>query len=164
MHASQSRPAGPRTGWAWGAPVEASAAILEAVASSQPELVEFQAQALLNSTMSFAVRKLAVAFDVAPEKVGEAVGRACRQLDQLERVRRTWRDPAKILDSPNLAALVHVCQARLKRTSPAARRLKLERTRRRLDEAYRLAQTRSWIDDFIGPVPAEPRKVGGDDR
>ncbi len=164
MHASHSRPAAPRTGWAWGAPVEASAAILEAVASAQPELVEFQAQALLNSTMSFAVRELAVAFSVPPEKVGKTVGRACRQLDQLERVRRTWRDPAKILDSPNLAALVHVCQARLKRTSPAARQLKLERTRRRLEAAYQVAQTRAWIDDFIGPVPAEPTKAQGDDR
>ena len=31
MPAIHSRPAGPPTGWAWGAPVEASAAILEAV-------------------------------------------------------------------------------------------------------------------------------------
>ncbi len=54
MHAIHSQPAGARTGWPWGAPAEASAAVLEVVASEQPELVEFQAQALFNSTMSFA--------------------------------------------------------------------------------------------------------------
>ncbi len=90
MHTIHSRPAGPRSGWAWGAPVEASTAVLQVVASAQPELVEFQAQALLNSTMSFAVRELATAFGVPPEKIGEAVGRACNHLDQLERIRRTW--------------------------------------------------------------------------
>ncbi len=160
MHASHSRPDGSRTGWAWRAPVEASAAILEAVASSQPELVEFQAQALLNSTMSFAVRELAGAFGVAPEKVGEAIRRACNHLDRLERIRRRWRHPSEFVESPNLAALVHVCQARLQRTSPAARRLKLERIRRRLEAAYQVAQTRSWIDDFIGPVPAAEEGEG----
>ncbi len=173
MHAIHLRPAGPRSGWAWGAPVEASAAILEVVASGQPELVEFQAQTLLNSTMSFAVRELASAFGVPPEKVGEEVARACNHLDRLERIRRTWQDPAEVLpkggkwndlDSPNLAALVYICGARLKRASPPTRQQRLERIQRRLEAAYKVARTRVWIDDFIGPLPAKPRKVEGDDR
>lgn len=164
MHAIHSCPAGPRTGWAWGAPVEASAAVLEVVASGQPELVEFQAQALLNSTMSFAVRELATAFGVAPEKVGEVVGQACIHLDRLERIRRTWRDPAELLDSPNLAALVYLCRARLKRASAPSRRRRLERVQRRLESAYKMARTRLWINNFIGPLPVTPRRAESDDR
>ncbi len=153
-----------RTGAAWGAPVEATLAILEIVASEQPELLEFQAQALLNSTMSFALRDLAATFDVAPEDVGDAACRACTHLDRLERHRRTWRDPAELLDSPNLSALVSVSRARIRRTSPPARRQKLERIQRRVEAAYKLARTRAWVDAFIGPLPAKARKVQSDVR
>ena len=165
MSAIQPRSGGAlRTGWAWGAPAEASAAVLEVVASARPGLVEFQAQALLHSTMSFAVRELAAAFGIAPEKVGAEVGRACDHLDRLEKSRLTWRDPAEILDSPNLAALLYTCRARLRRASPPTRRFKLERILRRLEAAYEKARTRAWVEDFIGPLPARPREAPGDVR
>ncbi len=142
-----------RSGWAWGAPVEACLGALEVIASEQPELLEFQAQTLLNSTMGFAVRELGAALEVAPENVGQAVSRACTDLDRLAKHRRTWRDPAEILDSPNLTALLYVCRARLDRTSPPTLRRRLEKVLRRLESAYGLARSRAWIEDFIGPLP-----------
>ncbi len=153
------------TGGPWGAPVEATVAVLELVASKQPELLEFQAHVLCNSTMSFAVQKLAAAFDVPIEKVGGAVSRACGELDRLEKQRGTRRDPATSPqkakgaspDSPNLAALLRVCQARLKRVSSVGRRRRLEKIRRRVQAAYELARTRAWIGAFIGPPRVEDR-------
>ncbi len=153
-----------RTGWVWGAPLEASAAILEAIGREHPELIEFQAQALLNSTMSFAVRKLAEEFAVPPEKIGDAVSLACTQLDQLEKYRRTWRDPAQVLASPNLPALFWVCRARVHRVSPPTRRYRLERIQRRLEAAYEITRTRAWIDDFIGPLHAKRKEAQVADR
>lgn len=157
-----------RARWAWGSPIEATAVVLEIIGTEQAELLEFQSQALLNSTMGFAVRELATAFNVTPERVGETIGRACAHLDQLERYRRSWRDPVEVLlkttpreslPSPNLAALRCVCRARLGRTTPPARRQRLEKVLRKLDAAHELAQTRTWIDDFIGPIPAKARAV-----
>ncbi len=162
-----------RSGRAWGAPIEATAAVLEVIATEQPELLEFKAQALLNSTMSFALRELAAAFEVAPERVGEAVGRACYHLDRLQRHRRTWRPPAEVLHQgdkrnplnvPNLSALLYFCRARLNRTSAPTRRHKFERILRRLEAADQLARTRVWIDDFIGPLPAKQKEAQRDVR
>ncbi len=166
-----ARPADPRRGTntirgsrPWLAPAEATLALLEIVGSKQPTLIEFQTQALLDSPLSFALRELAATFGVAPEDVGEAVGRACTHLARLERHRRTWRDPAEVVESPNLAALVSVCRARIRRTSPAKRRQKLERILRRIEPAHRLVQTRAWIDDFLGPLPAERKAARHADR
>ena len=165
MHAIQPQPnAASRPGWVWGAPIEASAAILEAIGSEHPELIDFQAQALLNSTMSFAVRKLAEELAVEPEKVGDAVALACTQLDQLEKYRRAWRDPAQVLASPNVPALFWVCRARVHRVSPPTRRYKLERILRRLEAAYEIVRARAWIDDFIGPLPARRKGAYDADR
>ncbi len=152
------------TGWAWETPVEASAAVLEIIASEQPELLQFQAQALLNGPLSFAVRELAAAFSVAPEEVAQEIGQACIHLDRLEKRRRTWRDPAEVLDSPNLAALLCVCRTRLKRVSPPTRRHRLERIQRRLEPAYELARTRAWVHAFIGPVAEKLQKAQGANR
>ncbi len=163
MHAIQSRPprapSDKRRGWAWEEPVAAIAAILELSASEQPELLEFQAHALLNSTMGFALRKLATALDVTPEKVGPTIWRACADLDRLEKLRRTWREPRQVLDSPNVAALRYACRARLNRVSPSPRQQRLQRTLRRIERAHDLARTRAWVNDFIGPLPAKT-KVG----
>ena len=144
-----------RSGWHWGTPVEAVAASLELTASEQPELLEFFADVLVNSTMRFAVRELATELDVPPEEIGQAFGRACRDLDVLERSRKAMWQPAELLEDPNLPALLHACKARMKRVAPAARRLRLERIRRRLQSAYGLLRTRVWIEAFIGPPAAQ---------
>ncbi len=148
----------------WRAPYESTLAVIEIVASEQPDLIEFHVQALRNSPVSFAMRELATDFDVAPEDVGEAVGRACIHLDRLERHRRAWRDPTEVVESPNLAALVAVCRARIRRASPPKRRQKLERILRRVEPAYQLAQTRAWLDDFIGPLPRKRKEAQDADR
>ncbi len=151
-------------GAAWLAPAESTLTVLEIVASEQPDLIEFLAQSLVGSPVSFAIRELAATFGVAPEDVGETVGRACTHLDCLERHRRAWRQPAEVVESPNLAALVTVCRARIRRASPPKRRLKLERILRRIEPAHRLARTRAWIDDFLGPLPAEGKEARHADR
>ncbi len=149
---------------AWRAPAKSTLAVLEIVASEQPQLIEFQVQALLDSPLSFALRELAATFGVAPRDVGEPVVRACAHLDRLERYRRTWRDPAEVVDSPNLAALVSVCRARIRRASQPKRRQKLERILRRVEPAQGLARTRAWIDNFLGPLPAAGKEARHADR
>ena len=140
------------SGDGWEAPISASIAILELTATEHPELLEFQIHVLGNSTMSFALEKLATAFDVSRRRIGSTVLKACKDLDRLEQRRGAWREPAKILDSPNLAALLSVGTARLGRLS-RARRLRLERIMHKVERAYRLARSRAWIEAFIGPLP-----------
>ncbi len=152
------------SGTAWLAPTESALGVLEIVASEQPALLPLLTHALLESPVAFAFRELAATFNVAPEDVGEAVGRACTHLDRLERHRRTWRDPAEVVESPNLAALVFVCRARINRVSQLKRRQKLERMLRRIEPVHRQARTRAWIDDFIGPLPAEGERARHTDR
>jgi len=144
----------------WGAPSEASIAVLELIASEQPELLEFQAHVLWNGTMSFAVEELAAAFSVPPQELAGAIGRACHDLDRLEKRRGAWRDPGQVLGTrPNLAALRHLCQARLRRAWHLPRRRRLERIYQKLEAAYAHARTRAWIDDFIGSLPATGGEV-----
>ncbi len=145
-------------GGQWGAPIEATITVLELIASEQPGMLEFQVHVLCNSTMSFAVQKLAVELGVSPERLGKVIGRACMNLDRLEKHRGRWRDPTKVLASPNLGALRYVCRARLNRVSKVVRRRRLERIERRVEAAYNLARTRIWVDAFIGPLPVKPKE------
>ena len=148
-----------RTGGRWEAPVESVVAVLELTASERPELLEFQTHVLRNSTMSFALQQLADTFEVPPDQIGQAVFRAGKDLDRLETLRVTWRDPAKVLDSPNLPALLYLGHARLARVSKLIRRRRLEVTLRRVQRAYDLARSRAWIEAFIGPpLPKSSRE------
>ncbi len=129
------------------------AEILEVTASGGPHLLDFQIDVMLKSPVGFAVYELASAFEVAHDEVGRTVHHACRDLDRLERRRGVWRDPATILKSPNLVALLHVCQARKNRVVKPTRQQKLGRILRRLERAHELARSRAWIEAFIGPSP-----------
>ncbi len=146
-------------GGKWGAPIEATITVLELIASEQPGMLEFQVHVLCNSTMSFAVQKLAAELGVSPERLGKVIGRACMDLDRLEKHRGRWRDPAKVLGSPDLGALRYVCGARLNRVSKVARRRRLMSIERRVEAAYNLARTRIWVDAFIGPLPARRKEA-----
>ncbi len=127
--------------------------LLELSASGRPELLDFQLDALLNSPVRYAVRDLASILDVPREKIAVTIYRACQDLDKLSATRRVWSDPSQVVDSPNVAALYHVCKARLSRT-PGAKRGRLEINLRRLGKAYQLLKGRRWIEDFIGrPLP-----------
>ncbi len=132
-------------------------ALLEVTASGNPRLVDFQLYTILNGPARSAIYDLASAFDVAHDQVGRTVHQACVDLDRLERRRGTWRDPAEILGSPNLAALSYVCHARLSRVTKLARERKLEKILRRIERAYELARSRAWIEAFIGE-PASPKR------
>ncbi len=133
--------------------VAAVAEILEVTASGSPHLLDFQLDVILKSPARSAVYELATAFDVAHDEVGQTVYRACLDLDRLERRRGAWRDPATILKSPNLSALLHVCQARKNRVAKLPRQQRLGRILRRVERAYELARSRAWIEAFIGPLP-----------
>ncbi len=153
-----------RTASRWLPPAEASVAVLELTASEDPGLLDFTAHALGTSAMSFAVDTLATDFGVPRDQVGHAIGRACRQLDRLENQRGFWRDPAQVVETPNLAALRRVCLVRLDRLPTGARRTRLDKVRRRLEAAWELARTRAFIEDFLGPIPHAPREASHADR
>ncbi len=110
----------------------AVAELLEVTASGHPQLVDYTLGLLLRSPARSAVYELAAAFDVSHAQVGREIHRACADLDRLERLRGTWRDPAKILGTPNLAALLYVCYARRNRVSKPARQRRLETILRRV--------------------------------
>ncbi len=166
MHAIHpGAPKATRTGRQWQAPIEASLAILELTATEQPEQLEFLTHVLCNSSMSFAVQKLAADFDVSLEQLDDTIAKACKGLDRLEKRRGRPCDPAKLLDSPNLAALHYLCKARLNRVAkPPARRHRLERIRRKIERCHQVAQTRAWIDDFLGQLPAARKEARNADR
>ncbi len=135
---------------------EAMAAVvdlLELTATGRPELLDFQLDSLRNSPMRFAVLDLASVAGVPEHEIAAAIYRACQDLDKLTATRRVWRDPGDVLPSPNVAALHHVCHARLGRTQ-GPKRGRLEITLRRLRKAHELLKSRAWIEDFLGhPLP-----------
>ncbi len=148
----------------WRRPAEASVAVLELTASEDPGLLDFTAHALSTSEMRFAVDGLAAELGVPPGRVGRAIGRACQQLDRLEKHRGFWRDPAQVVETPNLATLRCVCHVRFDRLAPGTRRTRLEKVLRRLDAAWELARTRAFIDDFLSPISGRPQEVSDADR
>ncbi len=148
----------------WRPPDEATVAVLELTGAEDPALLDFTAHALATSAMSHAVDALAGTLGVTPESLGQEIGRACKQLDRLEKQRGFWRDPAQIVDSPNLAALRQVCHVRLDRTPAGARRNRLDKIWRRLEDNWELARTRAFIEDFIGPQPHPPAEARHADR
>ncbi len=138
--------------------------LLEVTASGHPQLVDYTLGLVLRSPARSAVYELAAAFDVSHDQVGREIHQACAGLDRLERLRGPWRDPAKILGTPNLAALLYVCYARRNRVSTPARQRRLERILRRVERAYELARSRAWIEAFIGPQPEKPPEAESADR
>ncbi len=134
----------------------AIAATLELTATERPELLDFQLEAFLNSPMRFAVLELANAFGVPREKLALTAYKACLDLDKLEKRRGVWRNPAQVLESPNVAALYQLCSARQGRVPGITRRRRLEAICQKLELAWELARDRAWIEAFIGPpLPAE---------
>ncbi|MCP3963414.1 MAG: hypothetical protein GY719_36725 [bacterium] len=139
--------------------VEAVVAILELIGSEHPQLLDFQLDTLVHSTTRFAVHELASAFAVRVPQVGQTIHKACLDLDTLERRRAGWKDPALILQTPNVVALLHVCRARVGRVADRYRRRKLEVIERRLRAVQELARSRAWIEEFIGPPTQERAKT-----
>ncbi len=142
----------------------AVAELLEVTAAGHPQLLDYLLGLVLRSPARSALYELAAAFDVPHDQVGREIHRACVDLDRLERLRGAWRDPAKILGSPNLAALLYVCYARRNRVSTLARQRRLENILRRVERAYELARSRAWIEAFIGPMPEKAQEAKGDNR
>ncbi|MCP3958267.1 MAG: hypothetical protein GY719_10490 [bacterium] len=130
-------------------------AVLELIGSEHPPLLHFQLDTLLRSTTRIAVHDLASGFAVPLDQVAQTIHKACLDLDNLERKRGVWKDPTLFLQSPNVVALLHVCQARAGRTTERHRRRKLEVIERRLRAAHELARSRAWIEAFIGPPVLE---------
>ncbi len=161
---TRRRSAPPRPTGRWRPPVEASLAVLELLADEDPDLLDFTAHVLNTSAMSFAVDSLAADLGVPRDRVGRAIGRACQQLDRLEKHRGFWRDPAQVVETPNLTALRCVCHIRFDRLAPGTRRTRLEKVLRRLDAAWELARTRAFIDDFLSPISGRPQEVSDADR
>lgn len=134
-----------------GSSAESVTALLELTASQRPELLGLQLQTVSTSAMRSTLYELAHTFDVPPERVRATVAKACQDLDRLEGQRgKGWRDPKKVLEAPNVAALFHLCRARVGRISTGRRRRHLESIVRKLKLARDLDRNRAWIEDFIG--------------
>ncbi len=139
----------------------AIAATLELFASERPELLGFQLEVLLSSSMQRVAENFAADCGAPLRDLDPVIQRASLDLDNLERRRGAWRDPAEILESPNAAALVQLCRARQGRVQGSQRRLKLQHIHRKLEEAREHANRRKWIEGFIGPrAPAKPTSEG----
>lgn len=119
---------------------------------------------LLSSPARSGVYELAAALDVPHHQVAREIYRAAVDLNRLEKLKGSWRDPVKILGSPNLAALMHVCHARRNRATDPRRQVRIEKILRRVAQAYELARSRAWIEDFIGPLPESSREAQDADR
>lgn len=144
--------------------LEALVCVLELTASERPELLDLHLDALLHSNMRPTVLRLAAEFGVSVDKLEHSLYRASLDLDRLEKARRVWRDPARVLEAPNLAALVGLCRARAGRVHAIARRRRLETILGKLERAYELARSRAWIEDFIGPPQNQRQEAQGADR
>ena len=125
-------------------------AALELAASERPELLDFLLETFLNSPMRFAVLELATALGVPERKLALTFYKACLDLDKLEKLRLVWRDPAQVLEAPNVAALHQICRARMGRVDGIARRRRLEGLGLKLERAWEQARDRAWIEAFIG--------------
>lgn len=134
-----------------GSSVAAVASLLELTAAGHPELLDLQLETLHDSRLRLALGRFAVSLDVPLEKLGRTLYRACLDLDRLEARRAAWRDPKRVLASPNVAALHHLCRARLARITTSTRRRRLEAISKKLELARELARSRAWIEAFIGP-------------
>lgn len=126
-------------------------ALIELAASERPQLLDLQLDTVLNSPMRFAAHNLASDFGVPVDQIGVTISRACHHLDRLEKRRGHWRDPSAILESPNVAALLQVCEARLEHVSGKQRQRRLEAILRKLEQAHERARTRAWIEAFLDP-------------
>ncbi len=146
----------------------AVAATLELIASERPDLLDFQLEAFLTSSVRLVVFDLATACQAPLDELGPVIGKACRDLDALEKARRIWHDPAQVVEEPNVAALLHVTSARTGRARVKAhlRKLeaigeKLDRFRRQLEAAQKHDRSRSLVESFIGPpLPASEKSEG----
>lgn len=147
-----------------GLSVEAVVAVLEVLASERPELLAFELEALLNSPFRFAVQELHGALGVRLEELALVLYAASADLGKLEQLRRAWRDPRKVLSSPNVPCLLILCRARLGRIRGVRRRHKLEVVLRKLGAAHEHARSRAWIEDFIGPPLPQRQEVSRADR
>ncbi|MCP3956498.1 MAG: hypothetical protein GY719_01460 [bacterium] len=139
-----------------GGPPSAVVALLELVGTEHPALLRPQLAAISGSSWHPELVELARRFGVQPGEMEEVIRKACWDLDRLEKRRTPWRDPAKVLPTPNIAALVQVCAARFERVPLMTRQRRLATILRRLRRAEGLARSRAWIEDFIG-TPATER-------
>ena len=140
--------------------LEAAVVALELAASECPPLLDFLLETISNSPMRFAAFVLASDLSVPLDEVGPTIYRASLGLDKLEKRRGAWRDPGEILESPNIAALRHLCKARAGRVSGTTRRRWLGVILRRLQKAHELARFRARIEAFIGLSPQEAGLAG----
>ena len=138
--------------------------LLELTATERPELLEFHVETLLNSVMGFAVHQLAADFGVPLEKVGLTLYQASQDVDRLVKRRGVWRNPAQVLESPNVSALLYLCRARAHRLHGTARQRRLDVILRKLERADELARSRAWIEDFIGPPVVRRQDAQSADR
>ncbi len=133
------------------------AAILEVIAAESPELLAYQIEVCRQGPARWAVDEIAADWRIRPDQLGATVTASVAAVEKLRR-RRGWRDPAAVVDRPNLAACLAMAQARAARTTIRAQRGQLEATCRRLAACLETQRRRDWLLAFLD----EPGSPVGD--
>ncbi len=130
--------------------------LLELTASHAPELLPFAAELLRAGPLRFAVAELAADWGIGLELLPTTVELATLGLDTLDRHRSRWRDPATVLDAPNVGALAALAEARLARVTKPAPRRRLNRVCLKLRRVAEHQRGKQWIVDFLAESPGAP--------
>lgn len=138
--------------------LEPLAALLELVASEQPDLLPWAVSVVEQSAGRAIFLELAEEWGVQPRDVRRVAARAARQLDELEP--RGGTDPGS-LRGPALVAAFHFASQRRRRISGLRRQQRLKTLGRQLAEALEVARQRRRIHSLIGIAEVEEPAVDG---
>ncbi len=123
-------------------------AILEVIAAESPDLLAYQIEICRQGSVRWAIDELTADWRVRPDQLCATVAASVAAVEKLRR-RRGWRDPAAVVDRPNLAACFAMAQARAARTTSRAQRGQLEATCRRLAACLETQRRRDWLLAFL---------------
>ena len=123
-------------------------AILEVIATEAPELLAYQIEICRQGPVVWAIEELAMDWRIRPDQMCATVAASVAAVEKLRR-RRSWRDPAAVVDRPNLATCRAMAQARAARTNSRAQRGQLEATCRRLAACLETQRRRDWLLAFL---------------
>ena len=130
------------------------AAILEVIATESPDLLAYQLEILRQGPVRWCTDELASDWRVRPDQLCATLATGVVTVESLRR-RRGWRDPAAVVDRPNLSACLAMAEARAARTASKTQRGQLDATCRRLATCLDTERWRDRILAFLDePGPA----------
>ena len=128
-------------------------AVLELLVAQARNLLPYQLELTRQSALRHALDELAREWRTTPENLADTLTSAGDALERLIRRRRVWRDPAEVLDAPNVAAILALAEARAARIVNVVRRRPLEQVCRKLRRALDQQSCRQRIEQFLAEPP-----------